>query len=125
MPCNRTKTYMDYIFIQSYFAGSANEIQIPFPSLQKTEEQAIKDLNKGSVNHLALNTIFGPLAVSVSLLRMYRDPKESEHIQNLYKNKESNATIEKELLMLGAEQGQWTIAEAIAKIKQHNVKSKL
>lgn len=110
--------YVDYILIQRFFAEKEHEIQVPFPCLKKTKEQAVAGLNKSSVEDKKL-AAFGPIKKIVSLLRIYNDPKESEHVQSLYNNKEPIKIIEQELLNLGAEQGKWTIAEAIEKIKKH------
>lgn len=107
--------YVDYIVIQRYFAGQKNEVAIPFICLKKTEEQAVIDLNKS--NNTSLDSLPCPCKASVSLLRMYKDPKESRHVQNLYNNKESDEIIKKKLLELCAEEGNWTIEEAITKIK--------
>lgn len=112
-PCKQY--YVDSIHVIIYFG----EVDVPFPNLKKTKEQAIEKLKESVVSHhpeIIITKSF------VSLLRIYNDP---QGLEPLLERKKSTNEIEEKLLKLGAEQGHWTIPEAIEKIKQHAQESRL
>lgn len=104
MPCyeKKTYTYVDYIICETI--SNMDDVEpisgLSTSYLNKTILQAIEDLNTCYLRDGHPSNIY------ITLIRFHNESKVTD------------LSIEK-LVELGAETGNWTVTEAIAKIKKH------